>query len=224
MADTYMRIASVHSQVSPPLALERWLVPSMNNPLSGKTQSVTRWIHELKKGDCAAAELLWQFLQARLIALASRQVGFAVSYDQEDVALDAFATLCEGIRDGRYEIVNRNALWSLLGVITINGARKRSRDEKRLRRGGSFSRIANNDQTLNSITTNELSPEDSYFAMEECKRMLSILPSEDLKRLAVLKVDGYTNEELAEILNCTRRSVQRRLKLIREIWTNELDE
>ena len=93
----------------------------MNNPLSGKTQSVTRWINELKKGDAAAADLLWQFLQSRLIALASRQVGFSVSYDKEDVALDAFATLCEGIREGRYEIANRNALWSLLGVITING-------------------------------------------------------------------------------------------------------
>ena len=72
--------------------------------------------------------------------------------------------------------------------------------------------------------TNELTPEASYSALEECERLLSILPSEDLKRLAVLKVDGYTNEELAEILNCTRRSVQRRLQLIREIWTNELDE
>ncbi len=196
----------------------------MNNPLSGKTQSVTRWINELKKGDAAAADLLWQFLQSRLIALASRQVGFSVSYDKEDVALDAFATLCEGIREGRYEIANRNALWSLLGVITINGARKRSRNEKRLRRGGSFTRTKSNDKTLDSITTNELSPEDSYFALEECKRLLSILPNENLKRLAVLKVDGYTNEEVAEIMNCTRRSVQRRLKLIREIWTNELDE
>lgn len=196
----------------------------MNNPLSGKTQSVTRWINELKKGDAAAADLLWQFLQSRLIALASRQVGFSVSYDKEDVALDAFATLCDGIREGRYEIANRNALWSLLGVITINGARKRSRNEKRLRRGGSFTRTKSNDKTLDSITTNELSPEDSYFALEECKRLLSILPNENLKRLAVLKVDGYTNEEVAEIMNCTRRSVQRRLKLIREIWTNELDE
>ena len=196
----------------------------MNNPLSGKTQSVTRWINELKKGDAAAADLLWQFLQSRLIALASRQVGFSVSYDKEDVALDAFATLCEGIREGRYEIANRNALWSLLGVITINGARKRSRNEKRLRRGGSFTRTKSNDKTLDSITTNELSPEDSYFALDECKRLLSILPNENLKRLAVLKVDGYTNEEVAEIMNCTRRSVQRRLKLIREIWTNELDE
>ena len=109
-------------------------------------------------------------------------------------------------------------------MITINGARKRSRNEKRLRRGGSFTRTKSNDKTLDSITTNELSPEDSYFALEECKRLLSILPNENLKRLAVLKVDGYTNEEVAEIMNCTRRSVQRRLKLIREIWTNELDE
>jgi DNA-directed RNA polymerase specialized sigma24 family protein len=196
----------------------------MNNPLANKTQSVTRWIDELQKGDGAAANLLWQFLKSRLMALATRQVGFSVSYDKDDVALDAFATLCEGIRQGRYEIEDRNALWSLLGVITINGARKRSRNEKRLRRGGGFTRSKKNDQALDSIAASEQSPAGSFFAQEECERMLSILPDDNLKKLAVLKVDGYTNEEIAEILDCTRRSIQRRLKLIREIWTKELDE
>ena len=196
----------------------------MNRSADNKTQSVTRWIDELHKGDGAAAELLWQFLKSRLMSLASRQVGFSVSYDEDDVALDAFATLCEGIREGRYDIEDRDALWSLLGVITINGARKRSRNERRLRRGGGFSRSGRNDQALESIAASVPSPAVSFFGCEECERLLSILPDENLKKLAVLKVDGYTNEEIAEILECTRRSIQRRLKLIREIWTRELDD
>jgi DNA-directed RNA polymerase specialized sigma24 family protein len=192
-------------------------------PHTTKTQSITRWIEELRKGDGAAAEMLWQFLKSRLMSLASRKVGFAISYDQDDVALDAFATLCEGIQEGRYDISDRNALWSLLAVITINGARKHSRDEKRLRRGGGLSKSSKNDKELNSIATKELSPEVSFFAKEECKRLLSILPNEGLKHLAVLKVDGYTNDEIANKLECTRRSIQRRLNLIRQIWTNELN-
>ena len=88
---------------------------------------MTRWISELRKGDQAAADMLWSFLKSRLVSLAGRQVGFAIAYDEDDVALDAFATLCSGIRNGRYEIEDRDALWSLVAVITINGARKRSR-------------------------------------------------------------------------------------------------
>lgn len=191
---------------------------------TSKTHSVTRWISELEKGDEAAADLLWQFLKTRLMYLASRQVGFSVTYDEDDIALDAFATLCGGIREGRYNIEDRSALWSLLAVITINGARKHSRNEKRLRRGGGFSKSSKNDQKLKAIEASDLSPEASFFAKEECKRLLSILPNEKLKHLALLKVDGYTNEEIARIQKCTRRSIQRRLTLIREIWTDELDE
>jgi len=190
---------------------------------NSKTHSVTRWIHELQKGDQAAADLLWEFLKFRLLSLASRQVGFSISYDEDDVALDAFATLCSGIREGRYDIEDRNALWSLLAVITINGARKRSRDERRLRRGGGHTRVSKNDEHLGTVTSEGLSPEASCLAREECTRLLSILPNEELKHLALLKVDGYTNDEIAEILGCTRRSIQRRLNLIRKIWTDEID-
>ena len=178
----------------------------------------------MRKGDQAAADMLWSFLKSRLVSLAGRQVGFAIAYDEDDVALDAFATLCSGIRNGRYEIEDRDALWSLVAVITINGARKRSRNERRQRRGGGYTRLAKSEQRLDKLPASELSPEASFLAREECTRLLSILPSEELKHLALLKVDGHTNEEIATILKCTRRSIQRRLKLIRKIWTHELEE
>ena len=196
----------------------------MASKRNSKSLSVTRWINELKKGDAAAAELLWQFLESRLLSLATQRVGFSISYDENDVALDAFATLCDGIQKGKYDLDDRNALWSLLAVITINGARKLARNEKRLRRGGGFKKAKGNDQELETLSGSEHSPDVSFFAREECERLLSMLPDEDLKSLAVLKVDGYTNEEIATILDCTRRSIQRRLNLIREIWTNERDE
>ncbi len=197
---------------------------NMASPRDSKSLSVTRWIEELEKGDTAAAELLWQFMESRLMSLANKRVGFSISYDENDVALDAFATLCDGIQKGKYELDDRNALWSLLAVITINGARKLSRDEKRLRRGGGFTKSQKNDQTLKALSSHEHSPDASFFAKEECKRLLSMLPDENLKRLAVLKVDGYTNDEIASILGCTRRSIQRRLNLIRETWTDDFAE
>jgi DNA-directed RNA polymerase specialized sigma24 family protein len=40
----------------------------------------------------------------------------------------------------------------------------------------------------------------------------------DLKKLALLKLENYPTTELATELGCTVRTVQRKLKTIREIW------
>ena len=186
--------------------------------------SVTRWIHEFRRGDSSAADFLWKFLESRLIAFARQKIQFPASYDEEDVAIGAFASLCEGLEDGRYdELANRKELWSLLAEITLNRARKLARDEKRLKRGGNFKRLSNGQKALDKLEAAELAPEYSLLAKEECKRMLQMLPKEELQIIAILKVDGHTNDEIADILGCTRRSIQRRLNLIRKVWATEYD-
>jgi DNA-directed RNA polymerase specialized sigma24 family protein len=49
-----------------------------------------------------------------------------------------------------------------------------------------------------------------------------MLPLPEIQQVALLKVDGYTNDEIAQQLGCTRRTVQRRLNLIRDVWAEEL--
>ena len=185
--------------------------------------SVTRWINDFRLGDDCAADLLWNFVKAKLTSLASRKIGKAIAYDEEDVAIVAFTTLCDGLQTGRYDgVENRQELWQLLATITINRARKLARDEKRIKRGGKFCRLNDNAALLNDVESPEPSPELSLLAKDECRRMISLLSRNELKVVAVLKVDGHTNEEIAEIVGCTRRSIQRRLNLIRDIWANEL--
>ena len=56
---------------------------------------------------------------------------------------------------------------------------------------------------------------------EECQLLLTRLEKRDVQLVAVLKVEGYTNEEVAQQLGCSRRAVQRRLNIIRNLWANE---
>jgi DNA-directed RNA polymerase specialized sigma24 family protein len=35
-------------------------------------------------------------------------------------------------------------------------------------------------------------------------------------------VEGYTNDEIAEILGCVRRTVERKLERIRGLWTGRM--
>ena len=51
---------------------------------------------------------------------------------------------------------------------------------------------------------------------------MDALPSEELREVAQLKFEGYTRDEIGERLTIAKRTVGRRLALIREIWQDLL--
>jgi DNA-directed RNA polymerase specialized sigma24 family protein len=52
---------------------------------------------------------------------------------------------------------------------------------------------------------------------EECDRLLGLL-NDDLRSVALAKMEDYTNQEIAEKLGCSLSTVERSLRLIRKIW------
>ena len=65
-------------------------------------------------------------------------------------------------------------------------------------------------------------PEFAAMVAEECRHRLDGLRDETLRRVALLKMEGYTNEEVADRLGCGLRTVVRKLELIRKAWTAEV--
>ena len=55
---------------------------------------------------------------------------------------------------------------------------------------------------------------------DECRKLLEHLDP-DLQVLALAKMKGDTNDEIAEQLACSVRTVKRRLHLIRKTWEVE---
>jgi DNA-directed RNA polymerase specialized sigma24 family protein len=59
-----------------------------------------------------------------------------------------------------------------------------------------------------------------------CRRLLEMLPTAELRDIAVWKLEGYTNEEIAAKMNGGKgrsvKAVERKLVLIRKIWTKEI--
>ena len=51
-----------------------------------------------------------------------------------------------------------------------------------------------------------------------------MLPSEELVQLAVAKMEGETNEEIAARWGKAVRTVERKLKLIRQVWEKDVEE
>src|SRR5689334_21866094 len=119
-----------------------WPPRSGREPLPSEEQgSVTRWLGELKPGDAAAAQPVWERYFAGLVRLArarlratARPAGEA---DEEDAALSAFDSFCAGIARDRYpHLADRNDLWRLLVVITARKAGAQVRRRRRRKRGG----------------------------------------------------------------------------------------
>jgi DNA-directed RNA polymerase specialized sigma24 family protein len=50
---------------------------------------------------------------------------------------------------------------------------------------------------------------------EHIDQLFTLLDDADLRKLAMEKMEGYSNREIAEHQNCSVRTTERRLKLIR---------
>ena len=156
--------------------------------------SVSRWINDLKAGDSQALQPLWDRYYATLVErgrakLRALHNPTAVS-DEEDLALSAFQSLYEGVRDGRFpRLADRDDLWRLLVHLTACKAVDQHRAENRQKRGrgkivNEADMIAVDDEgdgnPLDRIIGSEPSPEFAAMVAEEYIRRLDELGDETL--------------------------------------------
>ena len=192
--------------------------------------SVTHWIRDLRDGndvDSAAREL-WRRYFDRLVGLARARLHAAPRgpADEEDVALSAFDSFCHGVAEGRFtDLGGRDDLWRLLVTMTVRKAVNRVKHERRQKRGGGRvvgeAALDGTDPVSDPfarVVGREPSPELAAMMIDECRRLLGSLRDDSLRRVALLKMEGYDNEEISTRLNCGLRTVERKLGAIRATW------
>jgi RNA polymerase sigma factor (sigma-70 family) len=188
--------------------------------------SVTHFLNLLRHGQGDAARFIWERYFPRLVEHARLKLSpdLRRATDEEDIALSAIARFCRAAQQGRYpDLADRHELWRLLLRITTRRALDLARQERRRRRGGGAQRetaTAGQDdiESLSSVTGDEPGPAYAAEMAETCRCLLTCLPDDDLQMLAVSKLEGYANTEIAERLGCSLRTVERRLQLIRDLW------
>jgi DNA-directed RNA polymerase specialized sigma24 family protein len=187
--------------------------------------SVSQWLNQLKSGDPDAAQKLWDRYFGRLAGLARLKLRDTPlrTANEEDVAVSAFASFFYGVENGKFPDLNdRDNLWNLLVVITIRKSARFLRRQSQQKRGGDLSAAHVTTRAgLEEILSREPSPEFAAEMAEECRRLLDRLGDPGLETIALWKMEGYTNEEIAAELGCAPRSVERKLRLIRGIWMEE---
>jgi DNA-directed RNA polymerase specialized sigma24 family protein len=197
--------------------------------------SITGWLGNLRGGDQAAAQPLWERYFSKLVVVARGKLKrirrTTADQDEEDAALSAFNSFCAGAARGQFpQLADREDLWRLLVVITARKAMAQANREGRQKRGGG--RVVEEAVLvgrgleggegsiagLERIAAAGPTPEFAAMMAEECRRLLDALGDDSLRQVALSRMEGYNNDEIADQLGCARRTVARRLELIRKTW------
>ena len=196
--------------------------------------SVTRCLRKLQAGNHRGAEKLWQDYFHRLVSLARSKLKNQPRRvaDEEDVALSAFDSFCRAAEQGRFpQLSDRNDLWTVLVLITARKAADLVQHECRQKRGGGMVRgvsavtgppgSMDSEGGLEQIVGSEPTPDFAAQVAEEYQRLLALLYDAELRSIAVWKMEGYTNAEIADKLGYATVTIERRLRLIRSLWKKD---
>jgi DNA-directed RNA polymerase specialized sigma24 family protein len=132
------------------------------------------------------------------------------------------------VAKGRFpRLEDRDDLWQVLLLLLRQKALNLISHEQRQKRGGgkvqSFSAIASSDSSVEEVFANcfgtEPTPAFAAEVTEEYRRLLDNLGDDELRAIAVSKMEGYSNEEIASRVGCSLATIERRLSLIRKIWS-----
>lgn len=180
-------------------------------------ESITDWIRDLKVGDDHATDMLWQRYFGRLVATSRRVLRGTsrAASDEEDVALSAFNSFFRCVAEDRFpRLDDRDDLWKILLTIAIRKALRVVRREKRRA-------LTASEFLQEQVAGNEPSPALTALVNDEFRQLFSGLRTEDLRQIALLKLEGNTNKEIAQRLGRSESFVERKLRLIRQIWSHK---
>ncbi|MDF1747070.1 MAG: ECF-type sigma factor [Gimesia sp.] len=186
--------------------------------------SISHLWRQMQTGDQHVSSDLYSRLLPRMYAIAQKSVGPIVQrgVELDDIVQSAMVSFWKYSDAGKLSSnLNRNDLWCLISVFTTRKMKKHIRRESAQKRGagkvlgehgiqgvdGAGERL---DELVPQVPTQEYD-----LAIEELLNPLD----EELTRIALLKLSEYTNIEISKMLDCTERTVERKLHLIREIWS-----
>jgi len=147
--------------------------------------------------------------------------------DAEDLALSAFGSLWDFLQKEREQplcLGDRNDLLRLLAEITLQKVRmarryhtRQKRDVRRTVRDADATHGPELGSPLAQLSSREPPPDWEPVFQETLAAWLAELQP-GLREIVRLRLDGYTNPEIATILGCSKRAVERQLSEVRSVW------
>ncbi len=199
------------------------------------SSSVSQWISSLRDGNFEVVGKIWarycnDLLEAAKIHLARFP---RHTDDEHDIAQNVIMSIYRGAMAGRLNAIkNRDELWWLLLRITRYKCVGMIRREMAQKRGGArvvtesalpSPEEASPRNVLDQLIGDSPSPEFLVTMQEQSRRLMDCLRNDELRSIAVARIEGYSIEEIAARHSLTERTIERKLQLIRNAWAKELN-
>ena len=187
-----------------------------------------RVLEGLRAGDPVVLQDFWNRYGGMLHEVAEKHLagGLRRRVGPEDVVQSACRTFFRRAQGGQFQLPDAESLWRLLCTITITKIREQARFHLRKRRG------VDQEQPLAPTSGDESSASIGFAApgptpaqaaefADQLQQLLSSLDDEE-KQIVELKLQDCTNDEVAERLGSSERTVRRVMKRIQERLTRIL--
>ena len=192
-------------------------------------ESVGELIAAIKAHNDVAAEQLWEQYFPRLVEYARGKLASERDpmIDGEDVALSVLDSFITAARDDRFpELRDRDGLWRLLSKMTFRKTIDVIRHNNRDKRKGLHESDLGMAQTesgmmqrrMESVPGADPAPDWQFIMKEGVEELLDQLQDPQRKIIATMKLEGYTNRQIAERINRSVPNVEFKLRVIRKIW------
>jgi len=184
-----------------------------------KASSITGWLEGLRAGDEVTAQRLWEEYFHRLVLMARARIAGRPTGPKgsDDVALSALDSFCRAAEAGRFpKLSDRDDLWQVLMMLTARKAIDAVRRESALQRGGG--QLVREGPFFETIVGIEPTPSFAAEVAEQFRLLLDRLGDDELRQIAMWKLEGFTNPEIAGKIDKSLATVERKLQLIRRKW------
>jgi RNA polymerase sigma factor (sigma-70 family) len=187
-----------------------------------------RMLQGLRAGDGRCEREFWEQYGEALQRLADRHLGpgLRARVGPEDVVQSACRTFLRRARIGEFQLADSADLWRVLCAITLTKTREQARFHLRKKRGLDqevpLAAASDTSSGGRELIDPAPSPDEVAEFADQFQQLLAGLDEEE-RQVVVLKLEECTNDEIAERLGSSERTVRRILKRVQSRLTRTLE-
>ena len=185
-------------------------------------------INGVCEGDDEACHDFWQQYGVLIERVAEQHLagGMRRRIGSESVAVSVCRTFFRRAQQGEFRFADEQAPWRLLCAIAVTKIREKVRFHRRQKRGLDreihVGDKQDEDQRQYEFSGGEPSPDAIAEFNDELEQLIAALPEEE-QQVLELRLQQCTQEEIAEKLQCSERTVRRMMKRIQSHLTRLLE-
>src|SRR4051794_33361153 len=178
------------------------------------------YLNMWRAGDENAAKHLFDRYVDQLVALARRRISQRLSsrIDAEDIVQSVFRTFFNRAKEGQFTVEDPDDLCKLLARITVHKTLRQVAFHKRGKRdaGMETGQSEISQELLLSLLGGEPSPEETTAFLDQLEHFLCQMKPDD-RRVLEMRMEGYSNVEIAAKLGITDRTIRRLMERVRDL-------